>query len=353
MPPVSRILLLVTFKMTIRCYRLAAQVDSATPIKELANGAIMFRARLARLGRHDAVENGPITITERALFPEGFALAWSTVVFTNDHPLTPVSPESARSVAVGFATAMERDGDYLAAWVVLYDRAAIDAFVAGKREFSIGGFFEMDTSKNVVAITPNHVALVDVGACGPTCSALRAVNQREITMSEPVTPPAAVTPPPAAPAIVPTRLAAEEPPPAPAATDEPAGGAAPCNCSKNMAALGKLLAQALSMLSPSEAEAELAGAVDEPTIMRAVLRKIAPTAPAPADVVQLRAVYNFAVAQHKATPPAAPAPAAPAAAPASPLPMATQLAATAPVASSLEAMRMGLIRKQARHGTDG
>ncbi len=96
---------------------------------------------------------------------------------TDDHPMEAVTPANAKEHAVGsVGESIRRDGDYLAASLVVWHEATIAAMREGKREVSCGYSCDLEMTPGEYNgerydaiqrnIRGNHVAIVDVGRAG-------------------------------------------------------------------------------------------------------------------------------------------------------------------------------------------
>ncbi|MEZ6921274.1 DUF2213 domain-containing protein [Acinetobacter baumannii] len=97
---------------------------------------------------------------------------------TNDHPDDWVSPENWKIFSGGSGHNIHRgegeDAEYLMGDLLVMDKEAIEAVMAGKVEISLGydaEYTEVSPGKGVQSnIVINHIALVDKGRCGSRCS---------------------------------------------------------------------------------------------------------------------------------------------------------------------------------------
>lgn len=99
-------------------------------------------------------------------------------IVTDDHPAEMVSATNARDVGVGFVSgAPRRDGDHVAARLVISDAATIAKVEAGKAELSCGYACDLDETPGTspagerydavqTNIRGNHVAIVHVARAG-------------------------------------------------------------------------------------------------------------------------------------------------------------------------------------------
>lgn len=147
--------------------------------------------RIARTGpmlyRHDEVPEiepdprGSMTTVTRdadVLFSPETMLSFVGKPVTNDHPDDLIGPDTWRDVACGTVLNVRRgegaDAEFLLADLLITDAESISAVRAGKREVSCGYDTAAEMVKpglgRVTKIVGNHVALVDRGRCGPSCS---------------------------------------------------------------------------------------------------------------------------------------------------------------------------------------
>lgn len=150
--------------------------------KRLADGRLRVDGHLTRAGvfeyrEHDGSvrrEYRPPSEVFRADSLETFA----DVIFTDDHPPEMVNAQNAREYGVGYVTAPRRDGEQMAASIMVNDAATIAKIEAGKHELSCGYEVDLDETPGVTPdgerydavqrnIRGNHVALVMVGRAGP------------------------------------------------------------------------------------------------------------------------------------------------------------------------------------------
>ncbi|GHE70060.1 hypothetical protein GCM10019059_32310 [Camelimonas fluminis] len=125
-------------------------------------------------------DRGMVTIERDAnvLFsPEAIA-SFAGKPVTNDHPDEYVTPETWRACAVGVTLDPRRgegvEAEYLLADLLITDAQAINDVRDGKREVSCGYESEREQIRpgygRQITVVGNHVALVDRGRCGPSCS---------------------------------------------------------------------------------------------------------------------------------------------------------------------------------------
>jgi hypothetical protein len=100
---------------------------------------------------------------------------------TLDHPASPVTTKTWRSVARGHVgDEVVRDGEFVRIPMMVADQEAIDAVQGGKREISVGYSCDLDFTAGKTAdgreydarqinIVVDHVAIVDRGRAGPDC----------------------------------------------------------------------------------------------------------------------------------------------------------------------------------------
>jgi uncharacterized protein len=168
---------------------MALRYDRGTlrPPKRLANGSIRVDAYLTRTGVFEYLNpDGSIRREYRdasEVFAEDSLESFEGVTITDDHPSEPVSANNARAVSVGtLQGAPRRDGDHVAATMIVFDAATIAKLERGKRELSCGYECELVEEPGVspsgerydarqTKIRGNHVAIVDYARAGRTARA--------------------------------------------------------------------------------------------------------------------------------------------------------------------------------------
>jgi hypothetical protein len=107
---------------------------------------------------------------------------FAMVPVTDDHPPESVTSANARQYAVGWlGESIKRDGNHVAATMVVFDEETIGKMERGKTELSCGYFCDYVARPGVTPegehydgiqtnIRGNHVAVVDIGRAGPTAS---------------------------------------------------------------------------------------------------------------------------------------------------------------------------------------
>lgn len=154
------------------------------------DGYLVAAARIARTGvqTYSGAEMGRTDLaTVRVWRPEEEVFAADALAsmahrpVTLDHPAEPVTAANWKAHSVGqVGGEVARDGDYIRVPLVLMDRAAIDAVVAGKRQLSVGYAAEIDWTPGTTPageaydavqrrIRANHLAVVDAARAGPAC----------------------------------------------------------------------------------------------------------------------------------------------------------------------------------------
>ncbi|WP_059149915.1 DUF2213 domain-containing protein [Novosphingobium barchaimii] len=154
------------------------------------------RARAARIGvyqyggsevdpdnKHGLRDTALVNVLrdDRTVFDEKAVRSFIGKPVTDDHPAAPVTTANWRDHARGTVMGAMRDGDYLAFDLLLTDASAIAKVDAGKRELSngysadleFGDFTAADGTKcqaRQTSIAGNHVALVDRGRAGSECA---------------------------------------------------------------------------------------------------------------------------------------------------------------------------------------
>ena len=170
----------------------ALTLDAPRPMQ---GGFVAVRAKAARTGtysylgseidpenKHGLRDAGMVNVLrdDAAVFDAKSVHSFIGKPITNDHPREAVNAGNWRDHARGVVMGAMRDGEYLAFDLLLTDKATIDAVDAGKRELSNGYAAELQFGDftgpggvkcvaKQVAITGNHVAIVDRGRAGPSC----------------------------------------------------------------------------------------------------------------------------------------------------------------------------------------
>lgn len=162
--------------------------DKASPLSKpvrLPNGFVRAEGYLTRTGifvYRDAKGNTvrELRTPDEVLHPEALA-SFALVPVTNDHPPELLTADNAKQYAVGSVSeSVVPEGDKVRASLMITDAAAIEALDAGKSELSCGYTADVVLESGVWQGQPydaiqrnirgNHVALVDAGRAGPTCS---------------------------------------------------------------------------------------------------------------------------------------------------------------------------------------
>lgn len=157
-------------------------IGTLRPAQRLADGRLRVDAYLTRSGVfHYRNADGS---TRREYRPDGEVFrpaslaSFADVVVTDDHPSEMVSASNARDLSVGFVSgAPRRDGDHVAATLVLNDADTIARVEAGKQEISLGYEVDLDETPGMTPdgerfdatqmnIRGNHVAIVEVARAG-------------------------------------------------------------------------------------------------------------------------------------------------------------------------------------------
>lgn len=100
------------------------------------------------------------------------------VVITNEHPNELLTNKNTKYYAVGFVSSNVEiiDNTYLQCEITIYDLATIEDIMSGKIELSAGYLYSITMVENQeydyiqTDIKPNHIALVEAGRCGSSCS---------------------------------------------------------------------------------------------------------------------------------------------------------------------------------------
>lgn len=112
--------------------------------------------------------------------------------FTNDHPVDDVTPENWRELAQGHLQNVHRgEGDlseFLIGDLLAMDKDTIDDIRSGKREVSLGYDADYEQIEPGIGrqtkIVGNHIALVDRGRCGPSCSIRDGSSKMKISLKD-------------------------------------------------------------------------------------------------------------------------------------------------------------------------
>jgi hypothetical protein len=117
---------------------------------------------------------------EEVMHPDALA-SFALVPVTNEHPPQALTADNAKQYAVGSVSeSVAPEGDKVRATLMITDADAIAAFDAGRSELSCGYTADVVIEPGTwqgqrydakqTNIRGNHVALVDAGRAGPTCS---------------------------------------------------------------------------------------------------------------------------------------------------------------------------------------
>lgn len=104
--------------------------------------------------------------------------SFQRVVITNDHPTELLTNKNTKYHAVGFVSSnvVVIDNGYLQCEITIYDLSTIEDIMNGKIELSAGYLYSITMVENQeydyiqTDIKPNHIALVQAGRCGSSCS---------------------------------------------------------------------------------------------------------------------------------------------------------------------------------------
>lgn len=170
--------------------------DQATPMsrRRTPEGFLHIKARIGRAGLQDykareiggppnAAPETPVRVYRppEEVFDAASLASFAGKPVTLDHPPAMVDSGNWKSVAVGHSgAAVARDGDHVATELVITDRSAV-AKAEGGSELSNGYWADFDFTPGLTPegepydavqrnIRGNHIALVDQGRCGPSCT---------------------------------------------------------------------------------------------------------------------------------------------------------------------------------------
>jgi hypothetical protein len=156
-------------------------VDALAPPQRLPNGWLRVEGRISRVGIQeyqdaDGRTHFEFRPPEEVFDPESMR-SFEMVPMTNTHPTQLLDAQSARMHSVGsVGQDLRRDGDWLAAPLMITDAMAIAAAERGRAELSCGYECELDPTPGTYQgqrydsvqrrIRGNHVALVDEARAG-------------------------------------------------------------------------------------------------------------------------------------------------------------------------------------------
>jgi hypothetical protein len=164
------------------------RTDGVLAVKDPNTGFLHVDARLTRTGvfvyaDKDGNVWGELRTEDEVFRPETLR-SFGMAVLTNDHPDEFVNAQNVRDVQVGHVGSnVHRDGEYMAAPVVITDADAIADVEDGKAELSCGYTAGVIKDSGVAPdgtpyasrqtnILGNHVAIVSRGRAGPNCRLL-------------------------------------------------------------------------------------------------------------------------------------------------------------------------------------
>ena len=162
--------------------------DRASPLSKpvrLPNGFVRAEGYLTRAGifvYRDAKGNTvrELRPPEEVMHPDAL-VSFALVPVTNEHPPEALTADNAKQYAVGSVSeSVAPEGDKVRATLMITDADAIAALDAGRSELSCGYTADVVIEPGTwqgqrydakqTNIRGNHVALVDAGRAGPTCS---------------------------------------------------------------------------------------------------------------------------------------------------------------------------------------
>jgi len=176
--------------------------DKASPLSKpvrLPNGFVRAEGYLTRAGifvYRDAKGNTvrELRPPEEVMHPDALA-SFALVPVTNEHPPEALTADNAKQYSVGSVSeSVAPEGDKVRATLMITDADAIAALDAGRSELSCGYTADVVIEPGTwqgqrydakqTNIRGNHVALVDAGRAGPTCSIRMDATDvaQEITM---------------------------------------------------------------------------------------------------------------------------------------------------------------------------
>lgn len=114
----------------------------------------------------------------KEVFKNDVLESFQRVVITNEHPTELLTNTNTKYHAVGFVSSKVEviDDAYLQCEITIYDLSTIEDITNGKVELSAGYLYSITMVENPqydyiqTDIKPNHIALVQAGRCGSSCS---------------------------------------------------------------------------------------------------------------------------------------------------------------------------------------
>ena len=153
------------------------------------NGYLVLKCIFARTGiqeRYGAEINADFEASKlykeyrspEEVFKPEVLQAFQNVVITNDHPTELLNPHNTKFHAMGFVSSKVEiiDNTYLQSEITIYDHETIEDIESGKKELSAGYLYSLEIVENPnydyvqTDIKPNHIAIVQAGRCGSSCS---------------------------------------------------------------------------------------------------------------------------------------------------------------------------------------
>lgn len=160
---------------------------------ETPEGFVRVKARFARSGIQQYLA-GELKLTDKnprdiinvyrppdEVFSDESMGTFAGVPVTNNHPNVMLDSMNTKEFMVGFSgDTITRDDNYMIGTITLTDGKAIAAFKNGKKEISNGYRADLEWTPGTTPdgekydgvqrrIRGNHIALVDMGRCGPAC----------------------------------------------------------------------------------------------------------------------------------------------------------------------------------------
>lgn len=166
----------------VRRFDYAVSSELAPP-QRLANGWLKVDGRISRVGTQsyrnaDGTEHVELRLPEE-VFDKASLDSFELLPLTNQHPSSMLDANNAVAHTCGSVGHLRRDGDFVAARILITDKAAIAAAEKGRAEISNGYSCELDATQDAALtekwgkydfiqrkIVGNHVALVDKARAG-------------------------------------------------------------------------------------------------------------------------------------------------------------------------------------------
>ena len=112
------------------------------------------------------------------VFKDSVLEGFRTVVLTDDHPEVLLDAQNTKDHLIGFVSSEVKavENTHLQCEITIIDKEIIEKIQAGKVELSAGYLYALELVDHAdydylqTNIIPNHIAIVDAGRCGSSCS---------------------------------------------------------------------------------------------------------------------------------------------------------------------------------------